>query len=250
MISYSQIVLDDPPLDQSSSVVSVQELVATWLTSYLQRGGLVTMLGPKGSYEEYIRADEEVQQLLGDVGRLVDNSEECKKLLDVFKEYAFLWQHDVTQTFKDFLAGYITPNPLRTRSAQKTKEERLAANQAAIKSDKSSQASRASSARSAISQEQLEIAERTFLTPKATMVGEKSNVPSLDEFDQEIDIYRALINWDKKLVKNGCEPEVKGICLVAIKIILAMTTQNLTRPKNVDHIDQEKSPYTKYSHGL
>ncbi|GFO25145.1 dynein beta chain, ciliary-like, partial [Plakobranchus ocellatus] len=185
-----------PPLDQSTSVISVQELVHTWLQSYLARGKLVTMLGPKGSYEDYISADEEVKQLLADINQVVsDNGEDCKKLLEVFKEYAFLWQQDVSQTFEDFLQGYITPNPLRSRSAtQHTGQKQDAAQSAgpllAGKSDRSSQASRASSAKSTISAEVLEHAERTFLTPKAVQEGEKSNVPSLDEFDHEIDTYR------------------------------------------------------------
>ncbi|GFS27875.1 dynein beta chain, flagellar outer arm [Elysia marginata] len=186
-----------PPLDQSTSVVSVQELVHTWLQSYLARGKLVTMLGPKGSYEDYIAADEEVKQLLADINQVVsDNGEDCKKLLEVFKEYAFLWQQDVSQTFEDFLQGYITPNPLRSRSAtqrttgQKQELVQSAGGLLAGKSDRSSQASRASSAKSTISQEVLEHAERTFLTPKAMQEGEKSNVPSLDEFDSEIDTYR------------------------------------------------------------
>jgi hypothetical protein len=41
-----------------------------------------------------------------------------------------------------------------------------------------------------VSTEVYEQAERTFLTPKGVVDGEKSNVPSLDEFDNEIDIYR------------------------------------------------------------
>ena len=41
-----------------------------------------------------------------------------------------------------------------------------------------------------MSAEVYENAERTFLTPKGATEGEKSNVPSLDEFDNEIDIYR------------------------------------------------------------
>ena len=41
-----------------------------------------------------------------------------------------------------------------------------------------------------MSAEVYEHAERTFLTPKGAIEGEKSNVPSLDEFDNEIDIYR------------------------------------------------------------
>ena len=36
-----------PPLDQSTSVISVQELVQQWLDGYLARGKLVKMLGPK-----------------------------------------------------------------------------------------------------------------------------------------------------------------------------------------------------------
>ena len=38
-----------PPLDQSSSVVSVQELVSRWLSGFVARGRLVKMLGPKVS---------------------------------------------------------------------------------------------------------------------------------------------------------------------------------------------------------
>ncbi|XP_055866060.1 uncharacterized protein LOC106055129 isoform X2 [Biomphalaria glabrata] len=176
-----------PPLDQSTSVVSVQELVQTWLQSYLARGKLVKMLGPKGSYEDYISQDEEVKDLLVNINQIVnDNSEECKQLLDIFKEYSFLWQQDVNQTFTDFLNGVLRPNPIRARSAQRSKEEREGIHQG-IRFEKLS--SRTSSARSAITAEALENAEKQFLAPKSHK-GKTSNVPSLDEFDQEIDIYR------------------------------------------------------------
>ncbi|XP_076457719.1 uncharacterized protein LOC143291635 isoform X3 [Babylonia areolata] len=178
-----------PPLDQTSSVISVQELVSGWLSAFVARGRLVKMLGPKGSYEDYIAADEEVKQLLSDISQLVDdNAEECKKLLDEFKEYAFLWQQDVNQTFEDFLNGRLTPNPLR--STRVTRIDKQQVPQPPIQTDRSSQASRGSSARSAMSAEVYENAERTFLTPKGATDREKSNVPSLDEFDNEIDIYR------------------------------------------------------------
>jgi len=36
-----------PPLDQNTSVISVQELVLQWLDGFLARGRLVKMLGPK-----------------------------------------------------------------------------------------------------------------------------------------------------------------------------------------------------------
>ncbi|KAH9514965.1 hypothetical protein Btru_021540, partial [Bulinus truncatus] len=176
-----------PPLDQTTSVVSVQELVQTWLLSYLARGKLVKMLGPKGSYEDYITLDDEVKNLLVNVNKLViENSEECKQLLEVFKEYSFLWQQDVNQTFSDFLDGVLRPNPIRERSAPRGKNEKDGAQQG-IKFDKLS--SRASSAKSAITAEVLENAEKQFLAPKSHE-GKKSTVPSLDEFDREIDIYR------------------------------------------------------------
>ncbi|KAK7479591.1 hypothetical protein BaRGS_00029140 [Batillaria attramentaria] len=188
-----------PPLDQTSSVVSVQELVSRWLASFVARGRLVKMLGPKGSYEDYIAADEEVKQLLSDITQLVDdNAEECKKLLDVFKEYSFLWQQDVNQTFEDFLCGMLTPNPLR--SATQARAEKQAP---PPQTDRSSQAS------SIICKERhvsggVRECRAYVLTPKGATDGEKSNVPSLDEFDSEIDIYRTARDEIQGLDDHHC----------------------------------------------
>lgn len=44
-----------------------------------------------------------------------------------------------------------------------------------------------------VSAELYENAERTFLTPKGKIGNEKNNVPSLDQFDKEIDIYKVWI---------------------------------------------------------
>ena len=62
-----------------------------------------------------------------------------QKLLDVFKEYAFLWQQDVNQTFEEFLSGLLTPNPLRSATAARTEKQ---APPLPIQTDRSSQASR------------------------------------------------------------------------------------------------------------
>ena len=62
-----------------------------------------------------------------------------QKLLEVFKEYAFLWQQDVNQTFEDFLSGLLTPNPLRTATAARADKQ---APQPPAQTDRSSQASR------------------------------------------------------------------------------------------------------------
>lgn len=43
-----------PPLDTHTSVISVQELVHQWLDSFLARGKLVKMLGPKVSIFYYV----------------------------------------------------------------------------------------------------------------------------------------------------------------------------------------------------
>ncbi|KAK6172547.1 hypothetical protein SNE40_016179 [Patella caerulea] len=173
-----------PPLDQNTSVVSVQELVQKWLDSYLARGVLVKMLGNKGTYQDYIEADDEVRQLLSNIHQLVDdNSLECKKLLEVFKDYSFLWLRDVNETFEEFLQGIMTPNPLRTPNRSVAAEMR---NYAAEKST----ISRASSQNSIGSAGLMGTAERSFLTPKGVQNGENEHIPSLDEFDAEIDIYK------------------------------------------------------------
>ncbi|XP_071095883.1 uncharacterized protein [Haliotis cracherodii] len=176
-----------PPLDQNTSVISVQELVQRWLEGFLARGKLVSMLGPKGSYEDYIAADDEVKQLLMNINQMVEeNSEECKKLLEVFRDYAFLWLQDVNQTFEDFLRGNLSPNPLRSANRPMTTEIR----QQAV--ERTSLHSRASSAKSSIDSAGLMgTAERTFLTPKGNKEGDNHNIPSLDEFDNEIDIYKS-----------------------------------------------------------
>ena len=57
---------------------------------------------------------------------------------------------------------------------------------------------RASSVLSKMTVEEEEAAERTFLTPKS-MDKVSMNVPSLDEFNAEIDIYRVRGILDKKL---------------------------------------------------
>ncbi|XP_053409232.1 uncharacterized protein LOC123561373 isoform X4 [Mercenaria mercenaria] len=174
-----------PPLDQTTSVISVQELVHQWLDGFLARGRLVKMLGPKGTYQDYISADEEVKQLLVDTNKLVEeNGEECKKLLEIFSDYAFLWLQDVNITFDEFLRGNLTPNPLRSphRGHAGSIRQQMA--------ERSRTVSRASTASSVQSAGQMGTAERTFLTPKHTQANMPSNVPSLDEFDAEIEIYR------------------------------------------------------------
>ncbi|XP_064599567.1 LOW QUALITY PROTEIN: uncharacterized protein LOC135466077 [Liolophura sinensis] len=192
-----------PPLDQLSSVVSVQEIVSQWLKGFLDRGRLVKMLGPKGSYLDYIMVDEEVQRLLAHINKLVEenseeckgsyldyimvdeevqrllahinklveeNSEECKNLYSLFSEFSFLWLQDVNQSFEEFLHGKL---PLHLRQDEGLCVAGIITSQPVHKGS-----------------HEPDPAERSFLSPKQGLDVEESNVPTLDEFDQEIDIYR------------------------------------------------------------
>ncbi|XP_052060514.1 uncharacterized protein LOC127700861 isoform X4 [Mytilus californianus] len=172
-----------PPLDQSTSVISVQELVQQWLDGYLARGKLVKMLGPKGTYQDYISADDEVKQLLHNINRLVEeNSDECKKLIEIFGDYSFLWLQDVNYTFDEFLRGKLSPNPLRSPNRN------FGGNVKALVTERSeSRSSVASSLNSMAGMSE----RRAFLTPKNfSEEMEKAEIPALDEFDAEINIYR------------------------------------------------------------
>lgn len=62
-----------------------------------------------------------------------------QKLLEIFKDYEFLWIQDVNQTFEDFISGVVKPNTLRSKSAQKSGRQSALP---ATKFEKLSQASR------------------------------------------------------------------------------------------------------------
>ena len=123
-----KIVAFRPPLDQNTSDVSVQETVDKWLECFLSRGSLVRMLGGKGSYHEYIQMDEEVQQLVEHINKLVkDNSEECKVrtslhfiltshclLLDYV--YVTCYRHSTTSSVTSLSCGSTTSTKPSTTS--------------------------------------------------------------------------------------------------------------------------------------
>ena len=49
-----------------------------------------------------------------------DDARTCfalQTLYDLFKEFVFIWELDVTQTFEEFLQGRMSPNPGRTSSS-------------------------------------------------------------------------------------------------------------------------------------
>eukprot|EP00057_Strongylocentrotus_purpuratus_P006394 XP_011660868.1 PREDICTED: dynein beta chain, flagellar outer arm [Strongylocentrotus purpuratus] len=179
-----------PPLDQSTAVTSVLENVNRWLEQFRARGALVKMLSPlaEGGYKDYISVDDEVIELCEKIISLVrENSEECKKLLELFKSYTFLWMHDINETFDEFLHGRLTPNPLRDpQKLSPSARLRSAASERSVKSAHSGRASSASNY-SISHTGAMGTAEKAFLSPKDE--DEEVDVPSLDLFDSEIDIY-------------------------------------------------------------
>jgi F0F1-type ATP synthase gamma subunit len=88
------------------------------------------------SYKDYLRQDEEVEQLMEQITKVVENNaEECTKLFHLFKDYSFLWEQDVNQTFSEFLHGNLSPNPLRASAQSHAgKLRRLASARSAVTS--------------------------------------------------------------------------------------------------------------------
>jgi len=71
-------------------------------------------------------------------------------------------------------------------------------------------------------------AERTFLTPKHTQSSMPANVPSLDEFDAEIEIYRVGMLSSKLLqLKNVLELNIFLLKIVYFFHSLTQTVKTL-----------------------
>ncbi|XP_022099208.1 dynein beta chain, ciliary-like [Acanthaster planci] len=185
------VVSFTPPLDQGTAVTSVLENVHRWLEEFKNRGSLVKMLNhdAEGGYQRYISLDEEVQQLCEQIVQLVkENGDECMKLLELFKNYTFLWMHNINETFDEFLQGRLSSNPMRDlEKLGPSAGMRSAASERSLRSAQSGRASSASQY-SIGAKGAMGTAEKFFLTPKDT--SEYDNVPPLDMFDAEIDVYR------------------------------------------------------------
>ncbi|XP_033641711.1 dynein beta chain, flagellar outer arm-like [Asterias rubens] len=185
------VVSVTPPLDQSTAVTSVLENVSQWLEEFKNRGSVVKMLNheAEGGYQNYIGVDEDVQSLCEQILQLVkENGDECMTLLELFKNYTFLWMHNINETFDEFLHGRLSSNPMRDlEKLGPSAGMRSAASERSLRSAQSGRASSASQY-SIGAKGAMGTAEKFFLTPKDT--DEYDNVPPLDMFDAEIDVYR------------------------------------------------------------
>ncbi|XP_077155311.1 uncharacterized protein LOC143817709 [Ranitomeya variabilis] len=164
----------NPPLDKSTSDMSVMENIEEWLKMFLLRGSHIKGLSStvKGGYQEYMSEDDEALELVGHILQQVENGViECQAFLEGLNRYAYLWKKDVQSEFQDFLHG---KQMVKTLPNQEHAENEIPLenddNSTDIKSHNSP----------------LIAAERDFILPTVTEV---SDGPLLEDFDSEISAY-------------------------------------------------------------
>ncbi|KAG8587471.1 hypothetical protein GDO81_005673 [Engystomops pustulosus] len=165
----------NPPLDKSTSDISVMENIEEWLKMFLLRGSHVKGLSSsvQGGYQEYVSQDDEALELVGHILQQVENCVfECQEFLKGLNMYSYLWTKDVHAEFQDFLHGKQRNN---TFSRQEQAENELSLT-------KDNNSARVTSQNST-----LIAAERAFIVPAGTAV---TDGPLLDDFDFEISAYK------------------------------------------------------------
>ena len=98
-----------PPLIAVTSELSLEEIFQSWMSEYLHRGDLISILGEddhKDSFTNLIAEDEYIIELKSKIEEILhETSSECLNLFQVFSQYSFLYQLPVNQSFQLFLTG-------------------------------------------------------------------------------------------------------------------------------------------------
>ncbi|XP_063809812.1 uncharacterized protein LOC135027842 isoform X3 [Pseudophryne corroboree] len=179
----------NPPLDQSTSDTSVKENIEEWLKMFLLRGSLLKGLSAmaKVGYQDYVSEDEDTLQLIGHILQQVENGVlECQALLDVFANYSYLWKKDVNEEFQLFIHG---KQRLTISQGKEVARDGLSP---IIKTEYSNNINMKSH------NDPLIVAERAFILPKDT-AAQVTHGPLLEDFDNEISIYKAARNSIQRL---------------------------------------------------
>ena len=100
-------LLFNPPLDENSHLKNLQEILFDFINTFISRGSFMQVLGKnRNSYDQMVARDEAIFEI---VNRINDSIEKtctgCRKLLDNFNSYSFLWIVDIHQIFEEFLKG-------------------------------------------------------------------------------------------------------------------------------------------------
>ncbi|XP_069829066.1 uncharacterized protein [Dendropsophus ebraccatus] len=164
----------NPPLDKSTSDISIMENIEEWLKLFLLRGSHIKVLSStvKGGYQEYVSEDEEALELVGLILQQVENGvTECQAFLEGLNKYSHLWKKDVHAEFQDFLHRKQRINSLSGQDHTEDGQPLRNTNNSAVTKSSNSP---------------LIAAERVFILPTSTAL---TDGPLLEDFDVEISAY-------------------------------------------------------------
>ncbi|XP_075707241.1 uncharacterized protein LOC142741794 [Rhinoderma darwinii] len=167
----------NPPLDKSTSDMSVMENIEEWLKMFLFRGSHIKGLSStvKGGYQEYVSEDDDVLELVGHILQQVEKGViESQAFLEGLKRYSYLWKKDVHAEFLDFLHGKQRVNTLQ--------RQEHAANKLPLRNNSP-----------------MIVAERAFILPTVTAV---TDGPLLEDFDSEISVHKDARDIIQRLPDN------------------------------------------------
>ena len=100
-------LLFNPPLDENSHLKNLQEILFDFINTFISRGSFMQVLGKnRNSYDQMVARDEAIFEVVNKINDSIEKTcAGCRKLLDNFNSYNFLWIVDIHQIFEEFLKG-------------------------------------------------------------------------------------------------------------------------------------------------
>lgn len=177
----------NPPLDESCHVKNLQEILFDFINTFISRGSYMPVLGKnRNSYDQMVANDENIFEIVHKINVSIEQSiNQCKKKLEYFNAYSFLWTSDIHLTFDEFLKGNSS---ILKNTQRRPPSKNFMSNKNVAKSITSL---------SALTPEIIMNIERTFLSPYYSGLNkaekEKCTTPLLEDFDAEIAVYVVFI---------------------------------------------------------
>ena len=96
-----------PPLDENCHLKNLQEILFDFINTFISRGSYMSVLGKnRTSYDQLVANDEHIFELVHKINLSIEQAiKQCKKKLEYFSAYSFLWSSDIHLTFDEFLKG-------------------------------------------------------------------------------------------------------------------------------------------------
>lgn len=97
----------NPPLDEQSHIKNLQEILFDFINTFISRGSYMQVIGKnRNSYDQIVARDEAVYQIVNKINVSIEETIiDCKKTLEYFNAYNYLWTSDIHATFEEFLKG-------------------------------------------------------------------------------------------------------------------------------------------------